>query len=291
MSLPVSADPVPAVDVLRRYLDPGGAAREVVVHRTAAGDALVLDRAGGSPFDVRLVAHLAPDEPSGNASVACEHFLAEPPHRRACRRLTLNDLIEADTSRRPGGEGTRAGSDERPSDEVLEDGEERYLVRAVECGMSIPAVRWLREPRHCGCAKVMSLREVVARIEAYEPACAMTRRALAEHDGSRSVSTALLRAELERLLRSPIVLNRGIREAVVASVARGEASMSEVAMRCGRQKRDHRGNVSGETSWLSRRLGLLPEGGQRRPTPWIHSDVLALIARCGLGLSPREVEL
>jgi len=27
------------------------------------------------------------------------------------------------------------------------------------------------------------------------------------------------------------------------------------------------------------------------PTPWVHSDVLALIARRGLGLSPREVEV
>jgi len=62
-------------------------------------------------------------------------------------------------------------------------------------------------------------------------------------------------------------------------------------VRCGRVKRDRRGNVSGETSWLARRLGLLPEGGERVPTPWIHSEVLALIARRGLGLCPREVEL
>ena len=67
--------------------------------------------------------------------------------------------------------------------------------------------------------------------------------------------------------------------------------MSEIAIRCGRIKRDRRGNVSGETSWLARRIGLLPEGGGDEPTPWVHSDVLALIARDGLGVSPREVEL
>ncbi len=67
--------------------------------------------------------------------------------------------------------------------------------------------------------------------------------------------------------------------------------MSEIAIRCGRVKRDSRGNESGETSWLARRLGLLPEGGHSTPTPWIHSDVLGLIARQGLGVSPREVEL
>ena len=31
-------------------------------------------------------------------------------------------------------------------------------------------------------------------------------------------------------------------------------------MRCGRAKRDSSGNESGETSWLARRVGLLPEG-------------------------------
>jgi hypothetical protein len=102
---------------------------------------------------------------------------------------------------------------------------------------------------------------------------------------------AVLRAELKRVLESPIVLNRGLREAVLAKVEHAEISMSEIAIRCGRTKRDPNGNVSGETSWLARRLGLLPEGGKSEPTPWIHSDVLALIARSGIGIAPREVEL
>ena len=80
------------------------------------------------------------------------------------------------------------------------------------------------------------------------------------------------------------------REVVLAHIERDGLSLSEIATRCGRVKRDACGNESGETSWLARRLGLLPEGGKERPTPWIHSDVLALIARRGLGLSPREVE-
>jgi hypothetical protein len=114
---------------------------------------------------------------------------------------------------------------------------------------------------------------------------------LRSHASRREISTVSLRAELARLLASPIVLNRGVREAVLAAVARGDSSLSEIAIRCGRIKRDRRGNESGETSWLSRRLGLLAEGGQDTATPWIHSDVLALIARQGLGMSPREVEL
>jgi hypothetical protein len=119
----------------------------------------------------------------------------------------------------------------------------------------------------------------------------LSRCALATHDDDPDVSVTTLRAELERVLLSPIVLNRALREAVLARVARGELSMSEIALRCGRVKRDSRGNSSGETSWLARRLGLLREGGNDAPTSWIHSDVLGLIARDGLGISPREVEL
>jgi hypothetical protein len=114
---------------------------------------------------------------------------------------------------------------------------------------------------------------------------------LAVHLQRCVVSVCRLAGELERLARSPIVLNRALREAVQRALARGELSMSEIAIRCGRVKRDRKGNESGETSWLARRLGLLPEAGRDTPTPWVHSDVLALIARRGLGVSPREVEL
>ena len=39
----------------------------------------------------------------------------------------------------------------------------------------------------------------------------------------------------------------------------------------------------------ARRIGQLPEGGEEQPTPWIHSDVLALVVRQGLGASPHEI--
>jgi hypothetical protein len=66
--------------------------------------------------------------------------------------------------------------------------------------------------------------------------------------------------------------------------------MSEIAIRCKRIKHDDRGHESGETSWLARRVGILPEAGAPAPTPWVHSKVLALIARDGLRVSPHEVE-
>jgi hypothetical protein len=137
----------------------------------------------------------------------------------------------------------------------------------------------------------VSTREVVAALESYEPIRAITTGALARARCEHELSTAVLRAELTRVQLSPIVLNRGLREATVARIEREGLSLSEIATRCGRVKHDAAGNQSGETSWLARRLGLLPEGGRDAPTPWIHSDVLALIARRGLGISPREVEV
>jgi hypothetical protein len=67
--------------------------------------------------------------------------------------------------------------------------------------------------------------------------------------------------------------------------------MSQLAWGGGKFNPDSKGKESGETSWLARRLGIAPESGKNTPTPWIHTDVLALIARRGLGISPREVEL
>ncbi len=61
---------------------------------------------------------------------------------------------------------------------------------------------------------------------------------------------------------SKIVLNRGLRQAVLAAAAAQGLSMSEIAVRCGRVKHDSKGKESGETSWLARRLGIAPEGGE-----------------------------
>jgi hypothetical protein len=132
---------------------------------------------------------------------------------------------------------------------------------------------------------------VVGALEAYEPVRALTEHAIADRTEDPGVSLARLRCEFERLCVSPVVLNRGLREAVLDAINRRGTSMSEIALRCGMVKRDRRGNVSGETSWLARRIGIMPEGGETAITPWIHSDVLGAIARKGLGITPREVEL
>jgi hypothetical protein len=181
-----------------------------------------------------------------------------------------------------------------PSATALTDKQGRaYRLELCPADMSIPELRW----RRCSPAaeeessELVSVREAIASLESYEPVRTLTLRALALHRDDPAVSIAVLRAERARVETSQIVLNRGLRRAALAATARQELSMSEIAVRCGRVKHDRRGRESGETSWLARRLGIAPEGGESTPTPWIHSDVLALIARCGLGISPREVEL
>ena len=283
---------------LGSYLDAGGRRREVVVRPACEGSRLVLDRDALTGADTRLVAHLAADEPAGNAQLMCCLYLAcAPAAPNPCRRLRAEDERRAPFTEERDGDRCELGADELTDGDGL-----RYTLVPLRGAMRIPELRWCRRaaggllgghtPRRptSDLVEIVSLREVVASFESYEPACSLTRAALRRHAGT-AVSSTVLRLELERVLGSPIVLNRRLREVVLAAVEREALSMSEIAMRCGRVKRDRNGNESGETSWLARRLGLLAEGGQRRPTPWIHSDVLALIARRGLGIAPREVEL
>jgi hypothetical protein len=278
---------------LGRYIDWQGRAREVLARPGAAGSVLVVDRDPATRGDTRLVAHLAPDEPFENAAILSAQYVEHARGGRyRCRALTREDaravpFAEEDEARL---------CLERPlTDAIPVDAHgHRYRLELLQTRMSIPELRWRRHASGPPAGKrreVVSLRDVVARLESYEPVRSLTLRSLALHRGDAGVSTTVLRAELVRVQNSPIVLNRGLREAMLVKIEREQLSMSEIAIRCGRVKRDRRGNESGETSWLARRLGLLPEAGHGAPTPWIHSDVLALIARRGLGIPPREAEL
>jgi hypothetical protein len=277
------SDRDPQGGVLARYSDAHQSARELAVMPAHAGSRLVIDRDADTGDDARLLAHLAPDEPAINARVVCDEYLRDPSPAR-CRRLHEADLASVPAWALPelgtGSEGLAA-----PSTGPF------ALARVPIARRDLAELRWTRSPSLPGqTAPVLSLRGVIGALESYEPARTLSVRAAACHRSDPRLSVATLSAELERLAASPIVLNRLLRRAVERAVADG-MSLSLIAMRCGRIKHDARGNVSGETSWLGRRLGLLPEGGGTRPTPWIHSDVLALIARRGLGISPHEVEL
>jgi len=276
---------------LGSYRDWRGRPREIVTLSGAGKSVLVLDRDAITLGDRRLLAHLAADEPPENAAIVSRCFLRQARRTRCtCRLLSVSDLRAVPLADEIAPVDTQA---ERTGEEILHDPAGHcYRIERLASTMSIPELRWCR---HCpeepgGGGGPISVRETIAGLERYEPVLALTRRAVDSNDQAGDVSIAVLRAELVRMQESPIVLNRALRVAVVNAVERGGQSMSEIAMRCGRIKRDSAGNASGETSWLARRLGLLPEGGRRKPTPWIHSDVLALIARDGLALSPREVE-
>ncbi|HEY4810193.1 MAG TPA: hypothetical protein VIH71_03950 [Solirubrobacteraceae bacterium] len=276
--------------LLGHYTDRSGNRREVVARPGAAGSMLVLDRDRTTLEDLRVVAHLAADEPVENAAVVCAAYLCDATTgRHRCRLLNDEDLCctpFADQS------DTHSQTAVPSAAETVDHLGSRYRLQRIETGMSIPELRWWRTAEDIAtpAGEPVSIREVIAATESYEPVRALTAQALSLHDGVE-ISTAVLRCELARVQQSPIVLNRRLREVVLAVVAREELSMSEIAVRCGRIKRDRKGNESGETSWLARRIGMLPEGGRHAPTPWIHTDVLALIARDGLGISPREVEL
>jgi hypothetical protein len=277
--------------LLGRYTDERGRAREVVASRGAAGSTLVVDRECLTLEDARLVAHLAADEPAENATLVCRGYLRDAPlGDRRCRAVTAEDASVAPFAD-PWDTDEACALSAGGLDPVDRLGS-HYRLGLVHGGMSVPELRWRRHRAESSLAgEPVSLREAVASLESYEPVRALTLRALSPGARGGELSTAVLAAELTRVQESPIVLNRRLRQVVLATVERQELSMSEIALRCGRVKRDRRGNESGETSWLARRLGILPEGGQSTPTPWIHTDVLALIAREGLGVSPREVEL
>jgi len=275
--------------VLGRYVDPTGRPREIVMRRGFAGSSLVIDRDAATLDDRRLVAHLAADEPARNATLVCNAYVRDArTNTTRCRRVVADDF-----RRNPFPDDLETCSDslgnsDRPLTEPGSSSALRLLK--LHTGMAIPELRWCRCANELHAAlQPVSVREAIASLQSYEPVRSLTRRALAQASAGE-VSTAVLRAELARVLESPIVLNHRLREVALAMIERSGLSLSEIAMRCGRIKRDAAGNATGETSWLARRLGILPEGGKQAPTPWIHSDVLALIARRGLGVSPREVE-
>lgn len=276
--------------LLGEYRDSARRRRMVLASSSPAAGVLVIDRDLPAAADVRLLAHLGPEEPLRNAELVCADYLARIAAGEdcACRRLHAHDLAAPPMLEDP---GQVPPPDEHEGDELEDPCGHRYALQIVALAGG-RQLRWCRKPPRARDEEAiafapLSLRDAVASLERYQPLLAVTSRALR----GAAVSTSVLRAELARVLESPIVLNRRLRETVIAAVEREELSMSEIAMRCGRVKRDSKGNLSGETSWLARRLGLLPEGGHAQPTPWVHTDVLALIARRGLGVAPREVEL
>jgi hypothetical protein len=272
------------------YRDARGRRRELVALSGHAGSLLVVDRDAATLRDRRLVAHLGSDEPAENAALICSSYLSRKKSTRRCRRLHPGDLL-ASAPGEPSHSHTQ-GFDPSAGATIQAQGFVHRLA-AVEQGRSVRELRWCR--RRPGCAKEpwepIALRDVIAALESYEPVRRVTAAELACRHSDPGVSRRRLRGEYQWLCTTPVVLNRALREAVLQAIDRDGLSMSEIALRCGMVKRDGHGKHSGETSWLARRVGLMPDGGTKQVTPWIHSDVLGLIARDGLRVSPREVEV
>lgn len=276
--------------LLGRYTDRCGSEREVICCPAANGTRLVIDRLARGHGDRRLVAHLAADEPPQNARIVSSLFLADE-RSHSCRRLTSGDFTTNPLSagaihpvREPVATPTWDG------DDLLDQYGSTYRLQLVGATLPTPELRWVRYSQDDRPEKTVGLREVIGRLERYEPVRSVTVDAVTARGCNPGISTEILRGELAKLDSDRVVLNRGLREAVLLCIQRG-ASMGEIAMRCGRCKRRVGEEVCGDASWLTRRIGLRPEGGKDAPTPWIHSDTLALIARQGLGISPCEVEL
>lgn len=269
---------------IHRYMPADASvAREVVLLTGAHGSRLVVDRSVSGCAEARLLAHLAADEPDENAMFVCRDYLAAV--CRSCRAPRARDLLSL-----PEGIASAPAATDAEEGVVLVDASgARYTLSAYGEPLEL---RWRRVgPEARSIAATVSARDVVAALEDYEPVLALTRAAVGSLRRHREVSIATLGLELRRLEASPIVLNRGLREAVLDAVRDRGVSLSAIAIACGRMKRDPRGNGSGETSWLARRIGLAADGTAGARNPWVHSDTLALIARDGLGIAPREVEL
>ncbi|MCW3030744.1 MAG: hypothetical protein JWM66_877, partial [Solirubrobacterales bacterium] len=217
---------------LGSYVDSRGSQRELVARAGNQGSVLVLDRDVATRRDQRLVAHLAPDEPPTNAELVAGCYLEQAGRGRCrCRGLTMDDLHTAPFA--------DALDDQLAADEAqgvggcagwpVDAAARRYSIVRLERHMSIPQLRWCREAAGAVPSRrePLSIREVIAALEAYEPVRSLSARAIRRHRDDEAVSVAVLRAELTRVNESPIVLNRALREAVLAAVDNGALSMSE----------------------------------------------------------------
>jgi hypothetical protein len=202
------------------YTDDSGRRREIVTVAGAAGTVLVIDRLTGSLGDARLVSHLATDEPAENAGILSAMYLAEE-CRSGCRPMIATDLGDEF------GEGV--SPPDTPAVDTLDVHEgasftgnlrdargRTYVLTNLQTDTSIPELRWCRHvsTHETEQPEVLRLREVIGALESFEPMRTLTSAALRRYEQDPGVSIVMLRAEFERVCASPILLNRGLREAV-----------------------------------------------------------------------------
>lgn len=271
-----------AVRKLGSYMDDAGFSHTIIAAAANHGRLLV-DRRDGPDGDMLLVAHIAEGEAAelsiDNERLIAELYLADP-SRGHCRLVCPEDLH---------GEPLAREAAEIDPSQVICAGQTHYRIAKL---VRNPGERPRRELRWTRCTpdgrptSVVTLREVIGALEDYEPASLMTLAVITRcRSATKPIATGALAHELRHVEASPIVLNRRVREAALSFVGSGLTTWSDIARRCGRRRPDG----SGETSWVKRRLGVMPDGGQDHPTQWAHQAVLASIARDGLGIDPHLV--
>lgn len=265
---------------LATYHDALGRHRELVTRQGAQQSILLIDRFANTHDDQRLVAHLPADEPTGNAQLVCAMYLKD--NNRGCRCLRASDM---DATPLANPRSFPLG----PPEVTDTDGHVYRLGISADCTPPNQLSWWRLGATQWDSPQAVSARELIGKLESYEPVRSMTLKAI--ENAEEGLSTTRLREQIERVCNGPMVLNRGLREAIQRTIEREDINTNVIAIRCGRFRRDSRGNISGETSWLMRRIGLRAEAGKNTPSAWIRTDVLAHIAREGLRIDPREVEL
>ena len=243
--------------------------REVVSLQRPDGSTLVVDYQLGALSDGRLIAHLAADEPPENAHIVCELYLADDTKGR-CRAVTQEDfdLTRHATPPPPAADAPTAVDSLKDADGHV------YRIRELPTLETMPELRWTRSASQAASSASTPCiprcrrrcRSLRAGANPHRPGA---------HPLRQDLSTRRLAEEHERLSGSPIVLNRGLREAV-QRVLRDELSMSEIAhpLRADQARQARQPERGDELAGAPHRPAA---GGEGRPT-WSQRQ-LALIAR------------
>ena len=265
-----------------RYLADDGL-RELVLLDGADGSRLLVDRRETDGTDARLLAHLASDEPDANARLVCSEFLADA--SRGARRLRATDFGAQPEGDGPGPQPScvSPGGPHRRRRPALFPALERNARRAA-LAPRVPPPGW-----RAALPQRARRRRGARGLRAGLRADSRRRGAVSSRPPGFGLDARRSSCGASSRVRS--CSTGGCARLCSTRCSEHGTSFSAIAMACGRIKHDRRGNGSGETSWLARRVGLLPSTPGARPNPWVHSDTLALIARDGLGIAPREVEL
>jgi hypothetical protein len=206
--------------------------------------------------DNQVLAVLAAGEPDANARLVERDWRANG--RPRCAHV----------------DGYRIDTDGVLTSLWVESGSERFTIRLRD-----GQLQWVDDT-----GGVHSVRDVVAACETYRPVVDATRTAISVHHEPRCRK---IEKELDRVMNSPMRLNRRLRTLVLDAIDNGD-SFSDIAAKCGVMKRTKTGGWCGDSSWVARRVGIRAERG--RDIKWVREDILAHIARHGLDVMPVEAE-